>query len=70
MSEGGEQEHQRAFGFLSLLLQTYVTLVYFVYPVYILWFTCSPPSDIGDLSRYCLSCLDPLVYLLSSLRHR
>jgi hypothetical protein len=41
----------RPFGFLALLHQTYVALAYFDYPLQALWFPCSPPSDIGGLSK-------------------
>jgi hypothetical protein len=32
-----------------------VALAYFVYPLQALWLSCSPPSDIGGLSLFCLS---------------
>jgi len=41
-----------------------VNLADFGYLVWALWFYCSPPSAIGDLGRFWLSCLGPLILLL------
>ena len=44
-----------------------MTIADFGDPASALWFTCSSPSGISDLSRFSLSCLGPLVFFLPYL---